>query len=36
MKAAGTTLIAVFHDRSVMDRLVDTVYRMPEKDRDPC
>lgn len=36
MKAAGTTMIAVFHDRSVMDRLVDTVYRMPEKDRDPC
>lgn len=34
MKAAGTTMIAVFHDRSVMDRLVDDVYRMPAKDFD--
>jgi alpha-D-ribose 1-methylphosphonate 5-triphosphate synthase subunit PhnL len=32
MKAAGTTMIAVFHDRSIMDRLVDEVYCMPEKD----
>jgi alpha-D-ribose 1-methylphosphonate 5-triphosphate synthase subunit PhnL len=34
LKAAGATMIAVFHDRSIMDRLVDDVYRMPEKDFD--
>jgi alpha-D-ribose 1-methylphosphonate 5-triphosphate synthase subunit PhnL len=33
MKAAGTTMIAVFHDRSVMDDLMDAVYRMPETGR---
>ncbi|MCU0538783.1 MAG: ATP-binding cassette domain-containing protein [Desulfobacterales bacterium] len=31
LKAAGTTLVAIFHDRSIMDRLMDAVYRMPEK-----
>ena len=35
MKAAGTTLVAVFHDRPVMDRIVDEVYRMPEREIDP-
>lgn len=34
MKAAGTTLVAVFHDRAVMDRLVDDVYDMPDREFD--
>jgi alpha-D-ribose 1-methylphosphonate 5-triphosphate synthase subunit PhnL len=34
MKAAGTALVAVFHDRSVMDRLVDEVYHMPAREYD--
>jgi alpha-D-ribose 1-methylphosphonate 5-triphosphate synthase subunit PhnL len=32
MKAMGTTMVAVFHDRSIMDRLMDEVYRMPPKE----
>jgi alpha-D-ribose 1-methylphosphonate 5-triphosphate synthase subunit PhnL len=32
MKAAGTTMVAVFHDRSIMDRLMDDIYFMPEKE----
>lgn len=32
MKRAGTTMIAVFHDRTVMDALMDAVYRMPTKE----
>jgi alpha-D-ribose 1-methylphosphonate 5-triphosphate synthase subunit PhnL len=31
MKARGTTMVAVFHDRSIMDRLMDDVFRMPDK-----
>jgi alpha-D-ribose 1-methylphosphonate 5-triphosphate synthase subunit PhnL len=33
MKSKGTTMIAVFHDRSVMDGLMDDVYRMPEREK---
>jgi alpha-D-ribose 1-methylphosphonate 5-triphosphate synthase subunit PhnL len=32
MKHKGTTMIAIFHDRSIMDRLMDHVYSMPEKE----
>jgi alpha-D-ribose 1-methylphosphonate 5-triphosphate synthase subunit PhnL len=32
MKAMGTTMVAVFHDRSIMDQLMDEVYRMPLKE----
>jgi alpha-D-ribose 1-methylphosphonate 5-triphosphate synthase subunit PhnL len=32
MKAGGTTMVAVFHDRSIMDRLMDDIYAMPEKE----
>jgi alpha-D-ribose 1-methylphosphonate 5-triphosphate synthase subunit PhnL len=32
MKAAGTTMVAVFHDRSIMGRLMDDIYFMPEKE----
>ncbi|MCU0561726.1 MAG: ATP-binding cassette domain-containing protein [Desulfobacterales bacterium] len=32
MKAMGTTMVAVFHDRSIMDRLMDEVYPMPPKE----
>jgi alpha-D-ribose 1-methylphosphonate 5-triphosphate synthase subunit PhnL len=32
MKSRGTTLIAVFHDRSIMDRLMDDIYTMPAKE----
>jgi alpha-D-ribose 1-methylphosphonate 5-triphosphate synthase subunit PhnL len=32
MKAQGTTMVAVFHDRSIMDRLMDDIYFMPEKE----
>jgi alpha-D-ribose 1-methylphosphonate 5-triphosphate synthase subunit PhnL len=31
MKALGTTMVTVFHDRSIMDRLADEVFYMPEK-----
>jgi alpha-D-ribose 1-methylphosphonate 5-triphosphate synthase subunit PhnL len=36
MKSAGTTMVAVFHDRSVMDELMDDVYRMPPREALPC
>ena len=32
IKAGGTTLVAIFHDRSIMDSLVDEVFRMPSKE----
>ncbi|RJR30900.1 MAG: ATP-binding cassette domain-containing protein [Desulfobacteraceae bacterium] len=32
IKAGGTTLVAVFHDRSIMDSLVDEIYHMPAKE----
>jgi alpha-D-ribose 1-methylphosphonate 5-triphosphate synthase subunit PhnL len=32
MKANGTTMVAIFHDRSIMDRLMDDIYGMPEKE----
>jgi len=32
MKARGTTLIAIFHDRSILDRLMDDIYTMPAKE----
>jgi alpha-D-ribose 1-methylphosphonate 5-triphosphate synthase subunit PhnL len=32
MKHQGTTMIAIFHDRSIMDRLMDAVYAMPAKE----
>ena len=32
MKSRGTTLIAVFHDRSITDRLMDDIYTMPAKE----
>jgi len=32
MKARGTTIIAIFHDRSIMDRLMDDIYTMPAKE----
>jgi alpha-D-ribose 1-methylphosphonate 5-triphosphate synthase subunit PhnL len=32
MKDRGTTLIAIFHDRSIMDLLMDDIYAMPEKE----
>jgi alpha-D-ribose 1-methylphosphonate 5-triphosphate synthase subunit PhnL len=32
LKARGTTMIAIFHDRSIMDRLMDDIYRMPERE----
>ena len=32
MKARGATMIAIFHDRSIMDRLMDDIYAMPEKE----
>jgi alpha-D-ribose 1-methylphosphonate 5-triphosphate synthase subunit PhnL len=32
IKAAGTTLVAIFHDRSIMDRLMDDIYVMPDKE----
>jgi alpha-D-ribose 1-methylphosphonate 5-triphosphate synthase subunit PhnL len=35
MKARGTTMVAVFHDRSIMDRLMDDIYFMPEKESHP-
>jgi alpha-D-ribose 1-methylphosphonate 5-triphosphate synthase subunit PhnL len=36
MKGRGTTMVAIFHDRSIMDRLMDDVYTMPEKETRPC
>jgi alpha-D-ribose 1-methylphosphonate 5-triphosphate synthase subunit PhnL len=35
MKARGTTMIAIFHDRTLMDALVDEVICMPEKEKQP-
>jgi alpha-D-ribose 1-methylphosphonate 5-triphosphate synthase subunit PhnL len=35
MKADGTTMVAIFHDRSIMDRLMDDIYTMPEKETRP-
>lgn len=32
IKTGGTTLVAIFHDRSIMDSLVDDIYRMPAKE----
>jgi len=32
MKDRGTTLIAIFHNRSIMDRLMDDIYTMPAKE----
>jgi len=32
MKHRGTTMIAIFHDRSIMNRLMDDIYAMPEKE----
>jgi alpha-D-ribose 1-methylphosphonate 5-triphosphate synthase subunit PhnL len=32
MKAEGTTMVAIFHDRSIMDRLMDDIYIMPAKE----
>lgn len=32
IKAGGTTMIAIFHDRSIMDSLMDDVYCMPTKE----
>ena len=34
-KAQGTTMVAIFHDRSIMDRLMDDIYAMPEKETQP-
>jgi alpha-D-ribose 1-methylphosphonate 5-triphosphate synthase subunit PhnL len=31
MKEKGTTMLAIFHDRSIMERLMDDIYPMPEK-----
>lgn len=33
MKQKGTTMIAIFHDQSLMDRLMDNVFHMPEKEQ---
>jgi len=35
MKAKGTTMVAIFHDRSIMDRLMDDIFGMPEKETYP-
>jgi alpha-D-ribose 1-methylphosphonate 5-triphosphate synthase subunit PhnL len=35
IKARGSTVIAIFHDRSIMDRLMDDVFQMPPKECDP-
>jgi alpha-D-ribose 1-methylphosphonate 5-triphosphate synthase subunit PhnL len=32
IKAQGSTMIAIFHDRSIMDRLMDNVFQMPPKE----
>jgi alpha-D-ribose 1-methylphosphonate 5-triphosphate synthase subunit PhnL len=32
LKNRGTTMIAIFHDKSIMDRLMDTTFTMPEKE----
>jgi alpha-D-ribose 1-methylphosphonate 5-triphosphate synthase subunit PhnL len=34
MKAKGTTMIAIFHDPSIMDALMDDVFCMPPKESD--
>jgi alpha-D-ribose 1-methylphosphonate 5-triphosphate synthase subunit PhnL len=31
-KSQGTTMVAIFHDRSIMDSLMDDTYLMPEKE----
>jgi alpha-D-ribose 1-methylphosphonate 5-triphosphate synthase subunit PhnL len=36
LKAAGTTMIAVFHDHATMAALVDDVFHLPPKDNEPC
>ncbi len=33
MKTKGTTILAIFHDRSIMERLMDDIYPMPEKEK---
>jgi alpha-D-ribose 1-methylphosphonate 5-triphosphate synthase subunit PhnL len=35
MKVKGTTIVAIFHDRSIMGRLMDDIYGMPEKETHP-
>jgi alpha-D-ribose 1-methylphosphonate 5-triphosphate synthase subunit PhnL len=35
LKRQGTTMIAVFHDRSLMDALVDAAFCMPQKETPP-
>lgn len=35
MKANGTTMIAVFHDRAVMRSITDDVFDMPSKEEEP-
>lgn len=32
LKNRGTTMLAIFHDKSIMDRLMDTTFTMPEKE----
>ncbi|KJS31923.1 MAG: hypothetical protein VR64_10450 [Desulfatitalea sp. BRH_c12] len=32
IKARGTTIIAIFHDQAIMDRLMDDIYTMPVKE----
>lgn len=32
MKARGTTMIAIFHDRSIMESLMDDIFHMPSKE----
>jgi alpha-D-ribose 1-methylphosphonate 5-triphosphate synthase subunit PhnL len=32
LKSKGTTMITVFHDRSVLDDVMDDVYRMPDRE----
>jgi alpha-D-ribose 1-methylphosphonate 5-triphosphate synthase subunit PhnL len=32
MKTTGTTMVAIFHDHSIMDRLMDDIYTMPLKE----
>ena len=35
LKSEGTTMVTVFHDRTVMERLTDGIYTMPEKKEPP-
>lgn len=32
LKSQGTTIIAIFHDSTILDQLVDAVYLMPERE----